>query len=127
MAVERRASSRSRTVGLWLGCAVFLVLLLFPVDASNPAASRLAAVALLMAVWWVTGAIPLFATALLPLALLPAPGRHGGPRHRADLLQQHGRALPRRIHDRARHGEVGGFTAASRSGSSTRWEAAPPA
>ncbi len=78
MAVERRASSRSRTIGLWLGPAVFLFLLLFPVDASNPAASRLAAVALLMAIWWVTDAIPLFATALLPLALYPLLGIMAG-------------------------------------------------
>ena len=40
----------------------------------NEPASRLAAVAALMAIWWMTEAIPLFATALLPLALFPLLG-----------------------------------------------------
>jgi sodium-dependent dicarboxylate transporter 2/3/5 len=52
--------------------------LFLPVDASNVPASRLAAVALLMAVWWVSDAIPLFATALLPLILFPLLGIMGG-------------------------------------------------
>jgi sodium-dependent dicarboxylate transporter 2/3/5 len=38
----------------------------------------MAAVALLMAVWWVSDAIPLFATALLPLVLFPFLGILGG-------------------------------------------------
>ncbi len=41
-------------------------------------ASRLAAVAALMAVWWVSDAIPLFATALLPLVLYPLLGIMSG-------------------------------------------------
>jgi sodium-dependent dicarboxylate transporter 2/3/5 len=67
-----------RTVGLWLGAAAFLALLLFPVSPDNLPASRLAAVAALMAVWWVSDAIPLFATALLPLVLYPLLGIMGG-------------------------------------------------
>ncbi len=74
MAEGRRESGRARTVGLWLGAACFLLLLFFPVAPGNPPASRLAAVALLMAVWWVSDAIPLFATALLPLVLFPVLG-----------------------------------------------------
>ena len=69
---------QSRTVGLWLGLAAFAWLLLFPVDAGNPPASRLAAVAALMAVWWMTEAIPLFATALAPLVLFPLLGIMAG-------------------------------------------------
>ena len=78
MAVERRTSSRARTTGFWLGLVAFLALTVFPVDPENPAASHLAAVALLMAVWWVTTAIPLFATALLPLVLYPLLGIMSG-------------------------------------------------
>ncbi len=78
MAVERGAGGRGRTIGLWLGLAGFLLLLLLPVDPGNPEASRLAAVALLMAIWWVTDAIPLFATALVPLALYPLLGIMSG-------------------------------------------------
>ena len=61
-------------VGLWLGLAGFALLLAFPVAPDNPPASRLAAVATLMAVWWIAQAIPLFATALLPLVLFPLLG-----------------------------------------------------
>ena len=47
-------------------------------DPANPAASRLAAVAALMAIWWMTEAIPLFATALAPLVLFPLLGIMAG-------------------------------------------------
>jgi len=78
MAVERQSTSRGRALGLWLGLGAFVLLLVFPVDATNVPASRLAAVALLMAIWWVTDAIPLFATALLPLVLYPLLGIMSG-------------------------------------------------
>ena len=68
----------AKTLGLWLGVAAFAWLLLFPVDPANPAASRLAAVAALMAIWWMTEAIPLFATALAPLVLFPLLGIMAG-------------------------------------------------
>lgn len=65
-------------VGLWLGPVVFLALLLLDLDPGNPAPTRMAAVAGLMAVWWLTEAIPLFATALLPLVLFPLLGIESG-------------------------------------------------
>ena len=65
-------------MGLWVGLTAFALLMIFPVDPGNGAASHLAAVALLMAVWWVTDAIPLFATALLPLVLFPLLGIMAG-------------------------------------------------
>ena len=71
---QPKSSARTRLVGLALGTVAFVALLLFPVDASNEPASRLAAVAALMAIWWITEAIPLVATALLPLALFPLLG-----------------------------------------------------
>ena len=78
MAVKKHTSSRGRAIGLWLGLSAFVLLLIFPVDPGNVPASRLAAVALLMAIWWVTDAIPLFATALLPLVLYPLLGIMSG-------------------------------------------------
>ncbi len=71
MAVEDRTGGTGKRVGFWLGIALFLALMVFPVDPGNGPASRMAAVALLMAVWWVSDCIPLFATALLPLVLFP--------------------------------------------------------
>lgn len=70
----RPTSGLGQKIGLWLGLAFFVLLLVLPVDPTNGPASRLAAVALLMATWWVTDAIPLFATALLPLFLYPLLG-----------------------------------------------------
>jgi sodium-dependent dicarboxylate transporter 2/3/5 len=62
-------------VGLLLGPALFAVVLLTPPPLGVPdAAWRVAGVALLMATWWVTEAMPLAATALLPLVLFPLLG-----------------------------------------------------
>ena len=72
------ALRNGKTVGLALGVVAFVLLTLFPVDADNAPASRLAAVAALMAIWWMTAAIPLFATALLPLVLFPLLGVMSG-------------------------------------------------
>ena len=58
-------SERTRTTGLALGVVAFAVLMVF-IDPGNETASQLAAVAALMAIWWITEAIPLFATAMLP-------------------------------------------------------------
>ena len=66
-------------VGLVLGPALFLVLALAPSEIPPPV-QRMMAVAALMATWWVTEAIPLAATSLLPLALFPFLGARYGVR-----------------------------------------------
>jgi sodium-dependent dicarboxylate transporter 2/3/5 len=64
-----------RTVGLLLGpAASALMLAAGPPAGLEPAAWHTAAVAVLMAVWWMTEAVPIPATALLPLALFPLLG-----------------------------------------------------
>jgi sodium-dependent dicarboxylate transporter 2/3/5 len=66
---------RRRTIGLASAAALFLLVLLLPEpEGLEPAAWRVAAVVLLMAVLWMTEAVPLAATALLPLALFPLLG-----------------------------------------------------
>ncbi len=59
--------------GLWAGIVLFLLVLLLPLPIP-PAARQTAAVAALMSVWWLSEAIPLAATALLPLVLFPTLG-----------------------------------------------------
>ena len=81
--------ARSR-VGLWLGPLVFLLMLAFvELDPGNPLVTRMAAVILWMAIWWMTEAIPLAATALLPIPLFPflgiMRGREVGAGSRVDL------------------------------------------
>ena len=58
--------------GFILGLVLFFfILFIIPDNAMSPAAQRMAAIALLMAVWWITEAIPIPATALLPIVLFP--------------------------------------------------------
>ena len=62
-------------VGLLLGPALLATVLLTPPGFGLSApAWRVGAVVLLMATWWVTEAVPLAATALLPLVLFPLLG-----------------------------------------------------
>lgn len=67
--------TKSRLVGYFLGPILFLVILSMPVpEGMKPEALKVAAVTVLMAVWWITEAIPIPATSLLPIALFPILG-----------------------------------------------------
>ena len=60
------------SIGLYAGILLcILILLLTPPEGLNIVAWRTAAIAVLMAVWWITEAIPISATALLPIVLFP--------------------------------------------------------
>ena len=62
-------------VGLWGGAALFAVLLVLPAPEGLDATGwRVAAVGLLMAVWWMTEALPIAATSLVPLVAFPVLG-----------------------------------------------------
>jgi len=63
-----------RSVGLGLGPVLATATMWLAADLSPPSAGRMAAVAVLMATWWITEAVPLAATALLPLVLFPLLG-----------------------------------------------------
>lgn len=61
-----------QSIGLLIGPLLFLLLILLPAPQGlSEAGMAVAAVAALMAVWWVSEAIPIPATALLPIALFP--------------------------------------------------------
>jgi sodium-dependent dicarboxylate transporter 2/3/5 len=62
---EELFNRRRRTIGRTLGPALFLLILLWPMPGLPPAAHRLAAIAVLMIVFWMTEALPLSVTALL--------------------------------------------------------------
>jgi sodium-dependent dicarboxylate transporter 2/3/5 len=62
-------------IGLFLGILFFLFILLFTdLKPGHPEVTRTLAVAVLMATWWVTEAIPLSITALIPLVAFPMLG-----------------------------------------------------
>ena len=73
-----RANNRAygfKNPGLWIGLIAFFGILIFADFApENASVTKMAAVAVLMAVWWISQAIPLAATALLPLMLFPLLG-----------------------------------------------------
>jgi sodium-dependent dicarboxylate transporter 2/3/5 len=56
----------------WLGLLIFVILLAAPTpDGMNERAKRVGAVTFLTAFWWITEALPIPATSLLPLLLFP--------------------------------------------------------
>ncbi len=67
-----KTGSFRKQAGFFTGILFFVLILTLPlgVGLSTPA-RHAAACALLMAVWWITEAIPISATSLLPLALYP--------------------------------------------------------
>jgi len=72
---EPREYTTRQKVGLWLGPLLFVLMLSIPVPPGmEPSAQKMAAVALLMATWWMCESIPIPATSLLPIALFPLLG-----------------------------------------------------
>ena len=64
-----------KRAGLLGGILVFVILLFLPVpEGLSDAAWKTAAVTILMGIWWITEAIPISATALLPIVLFPVLG-----------------------------------------------------
>ncbi|MGB6268719.1 MAG: SLC13 family permease [Olleya sp.] len=67
--------NRSQKIGFILGPLVFtLVLLFFNPEGLSPQAKAILASALWIAIWWITEAIPIAVTALLPIVLFPLSG-----------------------------------------------------
>src|SRR5690606_1056015 len=67
--------SRPQLVGLILGPLLFvLTLLFFSPEGLSPQGKGVLAVTLWIATWWITEAIPIPATSLMPLLLLPLTG-----------------------------------------------------
>ncbi|MCP4360658.1 MAG: DASS family sodium-coupled anion symporter [Chloroflexi bacterium] len=74
MTATVQSRSTVQLVGLVLGPILFFATLSLNLDPEVPLVTSMAAVAVLMAVWWVTEAIPLAATSMLPIVLFPLLG-----------------------------------------------------
>ncbi len=69
---DPRPYTTRQKIGLLLGPLLFVLMLVAPAPAGmEPAAQKMAAVALLMATWWMCESIPIPATSLLPIPLFP--------------------------------------------------------
>ena len=67
--------SLRKKLGFVFGGGAFLAFILAPVpDGMNPAAMKAAAVSILMAIFWITEAVSIFATAFIPVAAFPLLG-----------------------------------------------------
>ncbi len=79
-----------RRVGLVLGPVLFAACLFGTGDALDDAQRKVAAITALTATWWMTAALPIGATSLIPAALLPLLGVIGGrdvaPSYMHDLV-----------------------------------------
>jgi sodium-dependent dicarboxylate transporter 2/3/5 len=75
--------------GLVLGLLFFVVILLLPVKIHSPEAKQTLAIAVLMATWWVSEALPIAAVSILPLVLFPAFGIMGS----SEVSSQYGHRL----------------------------------
>jgi di/tricarboxylate transporter len=75
-----RSGRSSIPAGLGLGVILFAGLLaFFDPDPGQPVVGGMAAIAASMAIWWITEAVPLAATSLLPFVLFPLLGIMGIP------------------------------------------------
>ncbi|AKS41283.1 SLC13 family permease [Wenzhouxiangella marina] len=75
---DKTTPSRRQRIGLWLGPALFILMQWLPAPAGlEPAAWQVAALGLWMATWWISEAVPVPATALLPLVVFPLTGVSG--------------------------------------------------
>lgn len=62
----------TQRVGLFLGPVIFIIMLFIsPPEGMSSSAMKVAAITVLMAVWWITEAVPIPATSLLPILLYP--------------------------------------------------------
>lgn len=69
----------SSLVGLFIGPILAIGLIaFFDLDPGRPEVTRTAAIAVWMALWWITEAVPLAITALLPIVLFPVLGIMNG-------------------------------------------------
>jgi len=77
--IKKPISKIKMIIGFYGGISVFLLMVFFgDLDPKNPQVTNMMAVALLMAIWWITEVVHLAITSLLPVALFPILGIMSG-------------------------------------------------
>ncbi|RMD84635.1 MAG: SLC13/DASS family transporter, partial [Candidatus Dadabacteria bacterium] len=87
--MEAAKTSYRQRVGFFAGIVLAFPLLFISLSGAPPHANRMAAVAVLMAVWWITEAIPIPATALVPVVAFPALGIMRGKEVSSEYINQY--------------------------------------
>ena len=80
--------TKAQNIGLALGPLVFINMFWLPVADNMQDALYTAAVALWMVIWWITEAIPIPATSLIPLAAFPLLGVRSSPATAANYANE---------------------------------------
>jgi sodium-dependent dicarboxylate transporter 2/3/5 len=80
--------TKAQSIGLALGPMVFVLMSCLPVADKMQDAMYTAAVALWMVIWWITEAIPIPATSLIPLAAFPLLGIRSSPATAANYANE---------------------------------------
>lgn len=63
---------KSKIIGFWTGILILMIsIFIAPPEGMRSEAAKALGVTLLMAIWWVTECIPIYATAFIPVALFP--------------------------------------------------------
>lgn len=75
---DNKGGSIRNLVFLFAPCLFLYLVFFVELDKDNPASTYTLAVALLMAIWWVTEVVPLAVTSLLPFVLFPVLGVMNG-------------------------------------------------
>ena len=88
---ELRFVLKKKLVLLVGGLGLFFFMLVMPTpDGVSPEGQRMAAVAMLMALWWIGEVVPLAVTSLMPLILYPLlgilPGKAVSPHYANHLV-----------------------------------------
>ena len=97
-----------RGLSLLLGLLLFsLVLVFLDLDPDKPAMTMTLAVTVLMAVWWVTEAVPIGVTSLLPIALFPIMGILDGKTVSSNLYELYCFSISRWFHAGSGFREMG--------------------
>ena len=73
----KKLKSSLKSAGFWSGIVLFLLMLWLPVF-QDTTIQNMSAITVLMVTWWITEALPLAATALLPIVLFPLLGITSG-------------------------------------------------
>ena len=78
--INTRTTSKTKMItGFYGGLLIFLLMILFgDLEPGKPQVTNMMAVAILMAIWWITEVVPLAITSLIPVALFPLLGIMSG-------------------------------------------------